>query len=187
MDGDLPSTLGYLFVRYLHIVCTTLLVGGTLFYEMVMPAAIDDLKTEQQLAVFARARWMFRWIVRMSAVVLLVTGVFATIQYWDMYTLKVEDATLSSRAGWWWAAHSASGLCAILISVMLTTGRTPPAHPVGWMRLNLVVLMIVIFLASAGRHVRLSKAVEQAEVPPRPVVFQHDDEEPATQPAAPTP
>ena len=31
-----------LISRYLHIACTTVLVGGTLFYEMVVPAAIDE-------------------------------------------------------------------------------------------------------------------------------------------------
>ena len=40
-----------------------LLVGGFLFYEMVVPMAIADLKEEAQIAVFARARWVFRWII----------------------------------------------------------------------------------------------------------------------------
>jgi hypothetical protein len=160
-DHELASMLGYLLSRYLHVVCTTLLVGGTLFYEMVVPAAITDLKEEQQLVVFARARWIFRWIVRVSAAILLLTGILATWQHWETYAGRMYDPTLSPRAGWWWAAHAASGCVALMISVMLTTGRTPPAHPVGWMRLNLIILMIVIFLASATRHVRLTK-----ELPP---------------------
>ena len=47
----------YPLSRWLHIVCTTLIVGGTLFFELVLPIAIEDLKREQQLYVFARRGW----------------------------------------------------------------------------------------------------------------------------------
>jgi len=75
---DLWTNIILLLSRYLHIVCVTLLVGGTLFYEMVVPVAIGDLKTEQQLSVFARARWVFRWIVWLSAGILLISGTVTT-------------------------------------------------------------------------------------------------------------
>ena len=60
---DLVVNVAYLLARYLHLIATTLLVGGTLFYVIVVPGAIAELKDESRLAVFARARWMFRWIV----------------------------------------------------------------------------------------------------------------------------
>src|SRR3954451_6609794 len=66
--------LFFLFSRYVHIVATTLIVGGTLFFEMVVPLAIGDLKTEVQLALFGRMRWIFRWVVYSSAIALVVTG-----------------------------------------------------------------------------------------------------------------
>ena len=44
------------------------------------------------------------------------------------------------------------------IAVSLTAGRRPPTHPVQWMRLNMVVLLVVIFLGSATRHMRLLTA-----------------------------
>ena len=55
----------FLFVslRWLHIVCTTLVVGGTLFFEFVVPIAVEDLKTEQQLTVTGKARWVFRRVI----------------------------------------------------------------------------------------------------------------------------
>ncbi len=64
----------HLVCRYLHIIGGMLLVGGILFYEMVVPIAISDLKEEVQIAVFARARWVFRWIVWTGAAILLLTG-----------------------------------------------------------------------------------------------------------------
>lgn len=155
-----------LLSRYLHIVCTTLLVGGTLFYEMVVPIAIDELKQEQQLAVFGRARWVFRRIVWIAAFLLIVSGVLSTRQHWQSYT-RAEDAAarasieesqnpsaIAWRPGWWWAAHASSGAIAVLIALFLTSFNRPPSHAIGWMRFNLVILLIVIFLASATRHIR---------------------------------
>ncbi len=168
-----------LLARYVHIICTTLLVGGTLFYEMVVPIAIADLKPEQQLAIFARARWVFRRIVWFSAVFLVLTGILSTTRHWRAYAQPEQAAvehlreasryttqpvtqpappelSAAMRPGWWWVAHASTGAMAILIALSLTIGRTPPSNPVIWMRLNLVVLMIVIFLASATRHVRMA-------------------------------
>ena len=157
--------------RYLHIVAATMLVGGTLFYEMVVPVAIDELKPEQQLSVFARARWLFRWIVWASAALLLISGVISSARNMGYY-LYGESLVLPRvpfappppgfdlpqsawlKAGWWWAAHSSTGVISVLIAVFLTTSRKPPIHPIPWMRLNLVILLIVIFLGSATRHVR---------------------------------
>ena len=55
--------------RWLHIVCTALLVGGTLFYEFIIPKAIEDLKEESQLAVLGRVRWFFGQVVIFSALI----------------------------------------------------------------------------------------------------------------------
>lgn len=176
-----------LFSRYLHIVCTTVLVGGTLFYEMVVPEAIDELKQEQQLNVFGRARWVFKRLVWTSALLLILTGIISTRKHWSAYT-AAEDATgavsrgglrsalssagpdsdmpaLARRPGWWWAAHASTGMLAVLIAMFLTTTRQPPNHPIGWMRMNLVILLVVIFLASATRHVRsTNEAAVRGEV-----------------------
>src|SRR5687768_1655281 len=128
----LVQNLINLLSHYLHIVSTTLLVGGTLFYEMVVPAAIDELKQEQQLAVFAKARLVFRRIVWTSAVLVIVTGVFATAQHWGTYnrienvaamqatTQRVDPTSLAWRPGWWWAAHASTGVISVLIAMFLT-------------------------------------------------------------------
>ena len=72
--------------RWLHMVSFTLLVGGTMFYELVVPIAIEDLRKEQQLYVFARARWVFRWIVYISVVLLTITGLVSMYRLWGTYT-----------------------------------------------------------------------------------------------------
>lgn len=165
---EIFDNINYLISRYLHIVCTTILVGGTLFYEMVVPVAIDDLKHVQQLSVFARARWMFRSLVWLSAAILIITGVTTTMKHWSAYTQesqvrvqtsesqpRAEPIPVVQRSGWWWAAHASTGGIAVLIALFLTYGPRPPERPVLWMRMNLIILLVVIFLASATRHVRL--------------------------------
>src|SRR5437588_12234643 len=78
--------LFFLCSRYVHIVCTTLIVGGTLFYEMVVPIAIADLKDEHQLAVFGRARWTFRQVVWGCAIALIASGIIESRQHWMDYS-----------------------------------------------------------------------------------------------------
>jgi hypothetical protein len=149
-------TLVYLFARYLHIVCATVLVGGTLFYEMVVPPAIDDLKQEQQLLIFARARLFFKWLVWVSAAVILVSGIVSSYGHWGDYSR--EFASPLARPGWWWAAHGSCGVLALLIAVSLTIGKAPPTQPIRWMRLNLVILLLVMFLATVTRQTRLESS-----------------------------
>jgi hypothetical protein len=160
----------FLFARYLHIVCATVLVGGTLFYEMVVPSAIDELKQEQQLFIFARARWFFKWIVWVSAALILISGVIGTWGHWTEY--NQESLQPMARSGWWWAAHASCGILAVIISVSLTIGKVPPSQPIRWMRLNLVILLLVMFLATATRQTRLEAGArpnpaESSETIPR--------------------
>lgn len=173
------SNLFFLISRYLHIVCTTLLVGGTLFYEMVVPIAIDELKSPQQLSVFGRARWVFRWIVWLSAGLLIFSGIVSAYRHARIYETDgaaiVNQAQnqpppssarvrLAMQSGWWMAAHAGAGLIAVIVALFLTLGRRPPEHPVRWMRMNLVILLVVIFLGSATRHVRLLITESAAKV-----------------------
>jgi hypothetical protein len=170
MIATLLSLL-YLCNRYVHIVATTLIVGGTLFYEMVVPAALGELKTEVQLALFGRMRWLFRWIVYTSATLLLLSGAISSYRNWYVYNGEyraflirvappaaakaLDDASLLARPHWWYGGHVVLGLAGMLISVLLVSGGRPPDRPIKWMRISLLLLMVGMFLASAARNARL--------------------------------
>jgi hypothetical protein len=158
----------FLVNRFVHILCTTVIIGGTLFYEMIVPVAIGELKEEQQLHVFGRARWTFKGVVWTCAALLLISGVVSTLRMWHTYSggppsrvmiqVPFRDEPVISqlrRPGWWWAGHAALGLVALVLALLLTNTRRPPRYPLAWMRANLIVLMVVIFLASTARHMRL--------------------------------
>jgi uncharacterized membrane protein len=140
----------YPLSRWLHVVCTTLIVGGTLFFELVLPIAIEDLKREQQLYVFARARLVFRWVVWIGVAGLLISGLASLYRMWKPYQLQ-EFGYVSG----WAFAHVGLGAIGMIVGLLLTIGREPPENPVRWMRLNLVGLLVAIFLGSATRHFQL--------------------------------
>jgi uncharacterized membrane protein len=135
--------------RWLHIVCTTLLVGGTLFYEFVIPKAIEDLKEETQLAVLGRVRWFFRQVVIFSAVVLVLTGSISLYHQWPLYHGIFHDVS------WWLYLHIALGLFALLVGIAAMQRQRSSRSPLTWLRVNFVILLIVIFVAAVSRHVRM--------------------------------
>jgi len=147
---DWALTVALPLNRWIHIVCTTALVGGTLFYEFVIPRAIEDLKDEAQLAVLGRVRWVFRQIVVSSAVLLVLSGALSTWRLWPTYQGTFRAALP------WWGMHVGLGVIGLGIAIRLTVRDQVPRHPLGWMRLNFVILLIVIFVASVARYVRVT-------------------------------
>jgi hypothetical protein len=136
--------------RWLHIVSTTLLVGGTLFYEFVIPKAIEDLKAESQLAVLGRVRWIFRRIVLISATLLLLSGLVATWRNWPTYNDYYGPVKP------WWMIHVALGGLSMVSAVALTIGDRVPRHPIAWLRVNFVVMLVALFVADIIVYVRQS-------------------------------
>jgi len=147
---DWATSIALPLNRWIHIVCTTALVGGTLFYEFVIPRAIEDLKEEAQLAVLGRVRWVFRQIVVVSAVLLVLSGALSTWRLWPTYQGSFRAALP------WWGMHVGLGLIALCIAIRFTVRNQVPRHPLGWMRLNFLILLIVIFVASVARYVRVT-------------------------------
>ena len=148
-------------VRWLHIICTTFLVGGTLFYEFVIPKSIEDLKQEAQLSILGRVRWVFRKIVIGSTVTLVLTGLISTWRQWRAYHLQGHEA-----ARQFWGLHVGLGVIALVILVRLTLGDNVPKHPIRWLRVNLVILLVAIFAACLTRYVLLAvpEETERANV-----------------------
>ena len=168
--NDSISNLFFLLSRYVHIVATTVIVGGTLFFEMVVPLAIGDLKNEVQLALFGRMRWLFRWVVYTCTIALLITGAVSIYRNYSVLNGEfvrllnqgigaekvqaMRDESIWNQPKPWFVAHIVAGVMSILIALMLVVGGRPPEKPLRMMRLNLLVLMIAIFLASASRGAR---------------------------------
>jgi len=142
--------------RWVHLVACTLLVGGVLFFEFVVPLATADLKPEQQLAVFGRARWVFRNVVWLSIWALVLSGSISLWRTWTLYAADekmVGSFLLGPRA--WVFSHVALSLIGFILLLRVTATHRLRNHPVGWLRAVLVILLVSMFLASVVREVRL--------------------------------
>jgi hypothetical protein len=189
----MPETLSDLFFlssRYVHIVATTIIVGGTLFFEMVVPLAIGDLKTEVQLALFGRMRWLFRWVVYTSTIALIITGSVSIYRNWSVLNgtyirfleqtpgsspQKIEamqEASILNRPRIWFIAHLIAGGLSLVVALLLVSGGRPPERPLQWMRLNLFILLVAMFLASASRGARQN--LFQTVLQGQPLPSSHD-------------
>jgi hypothetical protein len=177
----------YPISAWIHIVSMTLIVGGTLFFELVLPIAIDDLKREQQLYVFARARLVFRWVVWIGAAGLLLSGSIALSGMHRLFSTEEFSVVV-----WWAIAHVVLGGIGLISALVLTGGRRPPEDPIRWMRLNLIILLVTIFLGTATRHFQLALSERErveargGKVPPATDTVPHAPTRPAaTQPTNP--
>ena len=112
----------YTTMRWVHMVAMTLIVGGTLFFEFVVPLATESLKSEQQLDVFGKARWVFRRVVWLATACLVVSGAIALQRMWPTYNDEEYRASLH-----WVVAHAALGIVALGIALLLSSSRRAKA------------------------------------------------------------
>jgi hypothetical protein len=170
------AKIGYVLARYGHVVASMLLIGGLLFHEMVVPHALSDEKEETQRALFARTRWAFHRIGWSCLVLILLSGIVMSTARLPSY-LRQEyfssenfsgvaglQLPIGLRTGWWWVAHTSAGVIAMLIAVSVLSSSRPLAHPIPWLRLDLIVLLVVVFLGSVTHYVNLLH-LEQAQAP----------------------
>lgn len=148
--------LVFTFNRWIHIVATTVLVGGVLFFRFVMPLATEHLQDAQQLAVFGQARWIFRRVVWLSVVALVLSGIISLERVWPIYTREHGE----TRNFWltslpWAAAHVVLGLIGFVLIFRVTATRRLLDRPTYWLGMTLLFLLAAIFFASAARHVEL--------------------------------
>jgi hypothetical protein len=143
--------------RWLHLVASTLLVGGVLFFVFVVPIATADLPIGQQLSVFGRARWMFRKIVGWSALALIATGGVSLWRMWPIYNIVQTDV----RGFWssstpWALAHLGASILGMAILIRVTATRKIAEHPVPLMWVVLGLLLSGMLLASVSRQLGLN-------------------------------
>jgi hypothetical protein len=146
----------FILNRWFHIVATTGLVGGVLFFRFVVPLAIAHLKDEQQLAVFGQARWIFRRVVWLSVLALVISGLISLWRVWPVYgqgRAETHSVWLTSLP--WAVGHVALGLIGFGLAFRVTATGRLMERPIYWMGITLMLLVAAIFMASAARHIEL--------------------------------
>lgn len=147
---------GFAGNRCLHLLASTLLVGGVLFFVFVVPRATKDLIVEDQLAVFGYARWIFRKIVVWSLLAIVLTG---AVSYWRMWSLfgfykaAIHDRWTTPNT--WAIAHVIFAALGAAVLLRVTATRKILEQPVRWLWAVIVLLLVSILLASLARQMRL--------------------------------
>jgi hypothetical protein len=121
------------------------------------------------------SRLVFRWIVFVSALLLLISGAFMTARSMWIYrgeqipifkqmaqlshpgavsTPVLDRPTVFDKPALWFLLHLSVALISLIIAVALVRGGRPPLAPVSWMQLNFVLLLLVVFLAAMSRNAR---------------------------------
>lgn len=164
------SHLLWLLNRFVHITAATLLVGGTLFYALVVPRGIDDLKESSQTAIIARLRWVFRWIVYSTTIALIISGAGSWVRNWETYTgLEARELSdlaahsgqkpnldnVTMKSGLWFHIHMGLAATALVLMIGIIRPMSPPRYPITWLRVSMVVLLMATLAASMTRHSRL--------------------------------
>ena len=159
MPLDLPNWASNGFFpinRWVHMVAMTMLVGGVFFFEFVVPLATSDLKEEQQLAVFGRARWVFKKIVWYSIAALLISGALSMWRMWWIYAGDARQIGSYWQGSLPWAiGHVALAIIGFGMVLRVVATHRLRGNPLAWLRATLVVLLISIFVVCVARQVRM--------------------------------
>ena len=142
--------------RWVHVVAGMMLVGGVLFFNVVLPLATSDLRDEQQLAVFGRARWIFRRVVWWSIGLLAISGACSTLRVMGIYRQEragVQSTWLTSIP--WAVGHAIAAVLAFVLVLLVTRTTRLVNRPRHWLGVTLITLLVGIFLASAARQIEL--------------------------------
>ena len=143
----MDAFLGVLF-RWLHIVPAAIVIGGVFVMRVVLPIGLSVVEPDHQQTVFLRCRRVFKMAVHTSILFLLVSGGYNTWSNWAIY----KETVPWSHA--FWGPHVVLGLTAMAISLYVLAGKEPPKSHAKLMAGNLVLLLIVVFAASATKWVR---------------------------------
>lgn len=134
--------------RYVHVVAACLAVGGAVFMRFLLPVGTRDLDPEKKEHVFLRSRRAFKLVVHSAIAAFLVSGAYNAIRLWPQY--GVNHWLLHPL----WGAHLFLALAVFTISIVLLRGIEPPRRHRGWMKANIVLMLLAILAAGTLKWAR---------------------------------
>lgn len=134
--------------RYVHVVAACLAVGGAFFMRFLLPLATRDLDPQGKEFVFLRGRRAFKVVVHGAIAAFLISGTYNAIRLWPQY--RVNHWLLHPL----WGAHLFLALAVFTISIVLLRGVEPPRRHRGWMKANVVLMLLAILAAGVLKWAR---------------------------------
>ncbi len=137
-----------ILMRYLHVVAACLAVGGAFFIRFLLPVGTRDLDAENKDFVLLRSRRAFKMVVHPAMLAFIVSGVYNSIRLFPQY--KANPPMLHSL----WGTHILIALVIFAVSIVLLKGVEPPRNHRTWMKVNVVLMLVAILVASSLKWAR---------------------------------
>jgi uncharacterized membrane protein len=138
-----------ILVRWVHVVCAALLIGGTFFLAFLMPRWSGGAEAGGAAdAWFLRTRRSFKITTHACILFLLLSGAYNAYGNWHAYTLNPAQA--HSLFG----SHVLLALIAMALLLVTFARRQPGPKERTWLRATVIILFLAVLIASSLKYVR---------------------------------
>jgi len=136
------------FFRWLHVITACIVIGCAFFMTLLLPAGLRGLDSEQHEAAFLRSRRALKMVIHSGILLFLISGIYNYLGNRELY--KQWPPMTHSLFG----VHVLGALIAWAIMIAFLAGREPFRGHRGWMKINLLVLVITVAAASTLKSAR---------------------------------
>ena len=117
--------------------------------RLLLPYGLRSIESEElRQEVFLRCRRIFKMTIHTMILLLLVSGVYNTVQNWAIYSRNPPE--MHSL----WGNHLLLALIALAMALYVTAGRIPPKRHRALAAANLVILLLAVAAASTLKWAR---------------------------------
>lgn len=135
-------------IRIVHILSAIALLGGTIFFLVVMIPAVRVLDEGLRGSILQFARKRFYRISHPALVLLLATGLYSYLTNLKVYDqVKATHGLIGAKILLW---------AAIATIVFAQSFGVLKGCPIRWARVNLVMGLLIVILAAVVRGLRMS-------------------------------
>lgn len=149
-----------ILLRWVHVLCAGLLIGGTFFIAFLWPGRGDKAE-ESSEPLYLRSRRGFKMLVHSCVLLLLISGVYNAYGNWGIYAL---DRPLAHGL---FGPHLLLGLIVFAILLIVLAHKAPGPRERTWLRVCVLLLFLTVLIASSLKYVRDHIRAESFH--PRPV------------------
>lgn len=142
------SWIYVIVLRWAHVVCAGLLIGGTFFVAFLLPPQSDTAELSATDSLYLRSRRGYKRVVHTCILLLLISGIYNFYGNRGLYDLN--PPLMHSLFG----IHLLLGLIVFAILLVVLARRTWVVREWTWLRVAVVVLFLTALVASSLKYVR---------------------------------
>lgn len=137
-----------ILLRWVHVLCAGLLIGGTFFLSFLLPAPSRQPGAPTEDSVYLRSRRGFKRVVHSCILLLLVSGIYNAYGNWHRYALN------RPLAHGLFGPHLLLALIVFAILLVMLARKVPRPSERSWLRIAVVLLFVTVLVASSLKYVR---------------------------------